>query len=194
MQSRAMVKGTRLVTAEEFARTPGYDRRYELVDGVVVEMTPVGGRHGWLALRLARLLADYVDAHQLGVVMVETGFTLARNPDTVRGPDVSFVGADRIPAAGIPETFWSGPPDLAVEIRSPSDTVAALHAKGGEYLARGVRLVWILDPAAETVTVSAPHLPLMTVGDPDVLEGGDVVPGLRISLRELFARPDTRAR
>lgn len=188
MQSGAMRKKVRLVTAEEFARFPDDDRRYELVDGVVVEMSPVGGLHGALGVRLAALLEAHVAPRRLGVVMVETGFTLARNPDTVRGPDVSFVCAGRIPPSGVPETFWSGPPDLAVEIRSPGDSLSDLYAKSEAYLTRGVRLVWVLDPQAETVTVFAPGAPVFRLRGEDILDAGDVIEGFRIPVTDLYTR------
>src|SRR5262245_54869210 len=131
----------RLVTAEEFARIPADDQHYELVEGRVVRMSPPGSRHGALATRIAALLHQHVDAHGLGVVLTPAGFWLAADPDTVREPDIAFVGAERMPSAGIPDSFWPGPPDLAIEIRSPGDRVAEIEAKVRDYLARGVLLV-----------------------------------------------------
>lgn len=85
--------------------------------------------------------------------MVESGFCLECRPDTVRGPDVFFLAAERIPEEGLPTGFIQGAPDLAVEVVSPNDTVAEIQAKVQEYLEHGTRLVGILEPTTRTVTV-----------------------------------------
>src|SRR5919106_890664 len=100
---RVMPTSERLVTAEEFAKIPDDDHRYELVEGRVIRMSPPGSRHAVLATRIAVILAHYIDTHNLGVVMTTGGFKLATGPDTVREPDVAFVRRDRIPDAGVPE-------------------------------------------------------------------------------------------
>ena len=147
-----MASRERLVTVEEYARIPDDDHRYELVEGRVVRMSPPGSRHAVLATQLASLLNRHVEERGLGVVMSSGGFHLATRPDTVREPDVAFVRADRIPSSGVPDGFWPGPADLAVEIRSPGDRRSEIAAKVNEYLARGVRLVWVVDPKARTIT------------------------------------------
>src|SRR5437667_10129707 len=123
-----------LMTAEELIELPADDYKYELVEGELIRMPPTGGEHGKLTARLARLLDEYVEAHDLGIVCgAETGFILQRTPDVVRAPDVAFVAKDRIPATGVPETYWPFAPDLAVEVVSPSDRVDDLQATVGEY-------------------------------------------------------------
>ena len=151
-------------------------------------MSPVGGRHGWLVVRLASLLDRYVEEYRLGAVMTETGFQLASNPDTVRGPDVSFVRAARIPPSGLPDTFWLGAPDLAAEIRSPGDRLAVLRLKIDEYLACGTSLVWLVDPGEETVTVFAAQASPVTIGVHGSLDGATTVPGFSCPVAELFKR------
>ncbi len=181
-----MAGTARPVTAEEFARIPDDDFRYELVAGHVVRMSPVGGRHGVLASRLAVALGGWVDGGRLGVVAIESGFMLSREPDTVRGPDVAFVRAGRIPGGGIPVGFWSGAPDLAVEIRLPGDGSSALRAKVDEYLASGAHLVWIVDPDERTVTSCTRHGAPAEVGPGEELSGGEVLPGFRLAVDALF--------
>lgn len=176
----------RLVTAEEFARIPNDDYHYELVEGRVVRVSPPGSRHAVLATRLAVLLAQHTEANNLGAVMTPAGFELARNPDTVREPDVAFVHRGRIPETGVPDGFWPGPPDLAVEIRSPGDRRSEVGAKVSDYLARGVRLVWVVDPKTKTVTTYVPLLSPVTLGMDDVLDAGDVVPGFTCPVRRIF--------
>src|SRR4051794_13166275 len=101
----------RLITAEDLWNMPG-DQRRELVRGELRMMAPAGFEHGAIIIKLSKLLATYVDDHKLGLVVgAETGYVLARNPDIVRGADVSFVTAERVAAAGITTKFWQGAPD-----------------------------------------------------------------------------------
>ena len=176
----------RLVTAEEFARIPDDDQHYELVEGRVVRISPPGSRHGLLATRIAALLYQHVDAHRLGAVLTPAGFRIATDPDTVREPDVAFVRAERMPSTGVPDGFWPGPPDLAVEIRSPSDRRAAISAKVRDYLARGVRIVWVVEPKKQTVTVHRRESPAVTLGMDEEIEAAEILPGFSCAVRRLF--------
>jgi Uma2 family endonuclease len=186
MQRHIMPAYERLVTAEEFARIPNDDYHYELVEGRVVRVSPPGSRHGVLATEIAALLLHHVKARGLGAVMTTAGVKLAANPDTVREPDIAFVRQDRIPANGVPDGYWPGAPDLAVEIRSPGDRRAEITAKVADYLARGVRLVWVVDPKTKMVTAHAPQSSPITLGMDDVLDAGDVVPGFSCPVRRIF--------
>ena len=181
-----MASRERLVTVEEFAKIPDDDHRYELVEGRVIRMSPPGSRHAVLAARLASLLSQHVEKQGLGVVMASGGFHLASRPDTVREPDVAFVRAERIPPSGIPDGFWPGPADLAIEIRSPGDRRSEISAKVNEYLGRGVRLVWIVDPKARTVTVHQRDEPQVILEGDAMLDGRTVVPGFSCSLGYIF--------
>jgi Uma2 family endonuclease len=118
--------------------------------------------------------------------MVESGFTLARNPDTVRGPDVSFVRQDRIPYEGLPKGFWQGAPDLAVEVISPDDRGASLRTKISDYLVRGVVLVVVIDPDKENVTVHRRLAAPVVLCSGDELNLEDVVEGFRCPVGEIF--------
>jgi len=177
----------RLLTAEEFERVPNDDFHYELVEGRVVRVSPPGSRHAVLITHIATLLGQHATANHLGAVMSVGGFKIAANPDTVREPDVAFVGQARIPATGVPDGYWPGPPDLAVEIKSPGDRPAEIRAKVTDYLARGVRLVWVVDPKAQTVTAHRPEASPILLGRDDVLDAGDVMPGFRCPVRQIFS-------
>jgi Uma2 family endonuclease len=183
-----MVQETRLITAEELFRMPddGF-HKYELVRGRLLTMTPPGGVHGAIALRLGAVIAAHVDQHKLGVVSVESGFKLETNPDTVRGPDVSFVVRSRIPDGGIPNAFWPGAPDLAVEVRSPDDNLSEVAEKIAQYLATGVRQVWFVDPSTRTVTIHRPHAVPLILSQASTLTAGDLLPGFQYPLARLFA-------
>ena len=175
-----------LVTAEEFARIPDDDHRYELVEGRVVRMSPPGSRHAVIAARVTVVLTQHADRHRLGVVMAPGGFKLASHPDTVREPDVAFVRSERIPSSGIPDGFWPGPPDLAIEIRSPGDRLSEIQAKIDEYLNRGVGVVWVVDGRARTITAYRPNAPSTTHRGNDTLQADDVLPGLAATVNDVF--------
>jgi Uma2 family endonuclease len=181
-----MSESTHLVTAEELERFPDDDYRYELVQGRIVRMSPVGFQHGRVVTRLLFRLSQHLEDRNLGVVLTEVGFTLATKPDTVRAPDIAFVRQERIPSPD-PRGFLSGPPDLAVEVLSPEDRPAEIRTKVDEYLAHGVPLVVVLDPDTRTATVSrrlTPPVPLLA--EEDLLDLDDVIPDFRCSLREIF--------
>jgi Uma2 family endonuclease len=136
---------------------------------------------------LAAAIGEHVERHRLGVVFgADTGFKLAHDPDTVRAPDVAFISRARIPASGIPTFYWSGPPDLAVEVRSPTDVRSEIAEKIAEYLQFGVRQVWFVDPAARRVTIHRPNAAPESFGEAETLDGGDVLPGFRYQLSRLF--------
>lgn len=85
-------------------------------------MSPAGNVHGYLAMRLGGLIAAFVEENSLGrVYAAETGFVIARNPDTVLAPDVSFVAQTRLDKVGPVDGSWPGAPDLATEVVSPND-------------------------------------------------------------------------
>lgn len=175
-----------VTTAEQLARLPDDECRYELVEGRLRRMSPVGGVHGMLVLRLGAAIAAWVAERDLGVVMTETGFVLERNPDTVRAPDLAFVHASRIPPTGVPAGYWPGAPDLVAEILSPGDRRTEMRAKVRDYLRSGVRLVWVIDPVARACTVSR-SLSAIPGRVQHTLDGEDVLPGFSCSLPQLFA-------
>ena len=117
--------------------------RYELVRGELRRMNPAGNVHGRVAMNFGILLGSYVKAHDLGTVYAaETGFKLATDPDTVRAPDVAFVGRARVEAVGELEGFWPGTPDLAVEVVSPRDGAhAEVEEKVFDWLDAGTKTV-----------------------------------------------------
>jgi Uma2 family endonuclease len=151
-------------------------------------MSPAGGKHGGLALKGGRVIGDFVDAHQLGyTTAAETGYILFKNPngkDTVRAPDVGFVAAHRLPE-GLPDGYIPFAPDLAVEIVSPTDTAEDIHEKVTDYLKYGTRLVWVYYPKSKTAVVHMPGKTYPVAAD-GLLDGGDVLPGFKMSLHDLF--------
>src|SRR5687768_11750627 len=129
-----------LMTAEDLAQLPVDGHHYELVRGALVEVTPAGGRQGENAGQIAGHLWVFVQPRGLGRIYVaETGYVLARNPDIVRAPDVSFVRADRLPPEQEREGYLELAPDLVVEVVSPTDRMRDINDKVLEYLDAGVR-------------------------------------------------------
>ena len=179
-------KGAALFTADDILKL-GDIGRCELLEGRLTMMSPAGARHGRVAMRIGRRLAQHVEAKALGEVSAaETGFVIERNPDTVRAPDVGFVAASRIPSSGAPDSFWPFAPDLAVEVVSPSDGWAEVVRKAHAWLNAGTTLVWIVDPETRTVHVYRKSHDVRELTDDGVLDGGDVVPGFAVPVRELF--------
>lgn len=176
-----------LFTAEELWKLPVTDMRRELVRGEVVEVMPPGGRHGAIAVVLAMLLRLWTQKSTGGYVGVEAGYILSRNPDTVRGPDVSYIRADRLPASGTPEGFWTLAPDLAVEIVSPSETADEVREKVRDFLSAGTPLVWTIYPRTQEVVVHTADGIARTYSDDDVLEYPEVLPGFSCKVADLFA-------
>jgi len=183
-----MTTTTKHLTAEDLWRMPGNGRLRELVRGELRMMAPAGGDHGGITNNIAYLLTSHAKANRLGQVFAaETGYMLTRSPDTVRGADVSFIRAERIPPEGRPKGYWEIPPDLAVEVLSPTDTVEEIEEKVDDYLAAGTRAVWVVSPKRRTVTFYRPGSSPAIFSEGDTVDGGDVVVGFRCLASEFFA-------
>jgi Uma2 family endonuclease len=177
----------KLMTAEEAFRLPATNRRFELRKGVYRDMSPAGGEHGVIANNIAFVLSGHVRRHRLGLVLAaETGFILARNPDTVRAPDVAFIAAHRIPAEGVPTGYWPGAPDLAVEVVSPSDAPDDIQEKIEQYFGAGARMVWVVYPKTRSVARYRSLHELQVLRGQEVLDGEDVVSGFSCPVSTFF--------
>jgi Uma2 family endonuclease len=166
-----------------------YKRLYELVDGVLVEKV-MGYRESLFAIFLARILLDFVEPRNLGLVSGADG-TMKLFGGLVRIPDVAFASWDRLPGRVIPkEPIPSLTPDLVVEVLSASNTPAEIDLKRGEYFAAGVRLIWEFDVESRVVTVCTPQGGVTELDSTGSLEGGDVLPGFTLVLGDLFSKLD----
>jgi Uma2 family endonuclease len=164
------------------------ERRYELVRGDLLMMSPASPVQGRYAERLSRVLGQYVEDQELGeVYTAEPGFMLQAEPDAiVRAPDVAYVRNDRIPPVDQQAGFWPIAPDLAVEIISPSETATSVQAKVQDYLAAGTRLIWLVYPDSRLAVEYQSAVQIRQYGLDEQLEGGAVVPGFQYGLRRLF--------
>lgn len=177
----------KLVTADDLLRMPDDGYRYELLEGKLIKMPPAGYVHGIHAMRVGAGLFLHVDRSGLGqVASAETGFRLATDPDTVRAPDAAFVSQARIDAAGDVQGYWTGAPDLAVEVVSPNDTYTEVESKALQWLDAGSQAVVVVDPRRQSVTVYRSRSDIVILTGEEVLEVPDVVPGWTLPLRELF--------
>jgi Uma2 family endonuclease len=170
------------LTAEELLALSIPDKRVELVRGVLIVREPAGYAHGRVAMNLAARLATYVERAAAGQVFAaETGFTLARGPDTVRAPDVAFVRRDQLPAPGTPG-FPDLAPDLVAEVLSPDDRPGEILAKVADWLTAGTRLVWTIDPERRVARVYRDDGGETIVTAEGALDGEDVLPGFHCPL------------
>ena len=184
----ATPRGVVLLTAEEFLRLPeppGAGKR-ELERGRIVSMPPPDVGHSEKQGELVTELNLYKRRTKLGRVLPECGFILARDPDVVKLPDVAFVLETRFAPGWNPDTYFDGPPDLAVEVLSKSETLAAAQEKIDDYLHYGVRLCWLLNPRRRTLTVSRRGVPPVELGEAAQVDGGDVLPGFSCKVADLL--------
>ena len=165
----------------------------ELVDGVLVEKT-MGYLESALAIAIGASLRAFVRANDLGIVLGEQG-TLRILVGQVRVPDVSFIAWSRFPGGRLPDVpIPAVAPDLAMEVLSAGNTEAEMERKLRDYFAAGVRLVWYVDPRTRTARSYVGPEQCTVLNEADSLSGGDVLPGFQLSLRELFAEIEGRAR
>lgn len=174
-----------LMTLEQFERLPASDElTYELSEGVLVREPRPGRPHGTAVALAAHHLVAYALEHG-GFVTTETGYVLADDPPTVRGPDVAYTRGDPVPY-GKPAGFIRGAPDLAVEVISPTNRWADIRAKIRQYFEAGSRLVWIVHPETRSVVVHTSPDASRTLGDTETLDGGEALPGFRVDVAQLF--------
>jgi len=171
---------TESITLEEFL-TNGYES-YEYAKGELIPIPPLTMEHGKISSSIVTLLGNHARQHQLGKMYIAgTKFQIG---ESGRKPDVAFVSKKRIPENE--RRASPVPPDLAIEVVSPSDTVYDVVEKALEYLDAGTQMVWVIEPIAQTVTVyrSPRDIKLLTLND--TLTGEDVVEGFQCSVEEIF--------
>jgi len=188
--SHSLPPTTHLLTAEDLYDLPddGF-HKYELVNGRLVVSEPPGHEHGSIALFIGARLLAFVEPRRLGAVAVESGYVLRRGPDTVRGPDVTFLRRARLPAPEEAHKFIEGAPDLAVEVVSPGDRAGEIARKVAGYLASGTRLVWVVYPRKRLVVVHTPDGGKRLMRESESLDGAGVLPGFTLPLADVFAGP-----
>ena len=176
----------KLMTAEELLALPkGDGRRFELIRGVLIEKMPTGDPHGESVGLFTIAVGNYARANRHGVVRSgDPGYRLESSPDTVRAPDVAWFAPGRLPRGrrGYPEIV----PDLAIEIKSPSNSWPEITAKAQMWLCYGSREAWVGDPETISVRIYRPNAAPVVLGADDALDGGELLPGFSIPVRDLF--------
>lgn len=186
----------KLMTAEvfwDFCHLPENENKFlELVRGEVVELSRPTKRHGIVTSRITRLLDEYAERVDKGYVASnDSGVILERDPDSVVGPDVAYY-TDAETFAEVHPKWGEAPPVLAVEVLSPNDKPSKVNAKVADYLANGVRLVWLVDYEERKVTVYRPGQSLRVLDEKTELTGDPELPGFRCPIERVFRLPAER--
>ncbi len=174
-----------LITAEEFS-TMSFDMPVELVRGEIVEMTNPGGRHGNMCFRLALMIGRWIETHaEFDVATNDSGVLVENDPDTVRGPDLLVIHRSKLPGGRFPTGHLGVPPEVAIEIRSPSDRSNDVMRKISLFLAAGVAEVWVIEPDHQRVFIHRDE------EETTVFQGSDIVtspqlPDFECPLPKLF--------
>ena len=176
-----------LLTSDDLWKIVADGSRYELCKGELVPMTPVGIRHSAIVGRLGEFLSRHVRENRLGIIGMEGGFKLGKEPQTTRAPDLHFISKARLAKEGITEKFAEYPPDLAVEVISPEDKASDVLRKVEEYLSAGVPLVWTVDPIIQRVAAYRSLQDVRILTPDQELDGGEILPGFHIKVAEIFA-------
>jgi Uma2 family endonuclease len=175
----------RLITGEE-AMALGDIGPFEIIDGRLVFMSPVGRPHALIGSRLDRILGGYVHDHQLGEVYVgEIGIWIRRNPDTARAADLAFVAAARL-AKLSREGYLNIAPDLVIEIMSPDDRWSEVKKKLRDYFSIGVKLAWVIDAETRTVTTYRSSADVREYTEDQTLTAEDILPGFALPVQQIF--------
>jgi len=167
---------------------PEPEKRYEIIDGRKVGKPPMGQIQILVAGLLVQILGGFTRTHQLGRVAPEFLFRVDSKGKKKRAPDVAFVSYARLPRdfkVGSKDGFDVAP-ELAIEVISPSNKVSEVTAKIREYFEVGVLRVWVVHPADRLVYVYESPKKVSILGDGDELDGGELLPGFKLSLAELF--------
>jgi Uma2 family endonuclease len=181
-----MSVATKLVTADELMAMGG-DAPYELIQGVLYEVTPTKFVHMVVAGNFVNHLVLYSNATLPGRVLVgEGGFRLESNPDSVIAPDVAFMRAERVPPKSNRDDWGRVPPDAVVEVLSPSNTKAEVDRKVGVYRRAGVPLIWVANTRRETITAYTRDGRVRVYRVGEDLDGGEVLPGFRVPVAAFF--------
>lgn len=182
--------GTSLITADEFAEfvelPENHGKFFELVRGEVIELPPPQKPHGFVCGNVAFYLSTFVRQRgDLYLCSNDTGVQVEEDPDTVRGPDIS-VFAGQI---DLDEDYgYKGdPPLLCVDVVSPSDRVNQIAERVADLLNGGVRLVWVVDPAARDVSIHRPGAVARRLQGAAEITGEDVLPGFACKISDFFA-------
>ena len=178
---------TKPLTAYDLLRLDSEGVQCDLIRGVLREYMPTGIDHDKIAAKLVILIGIFVLSRNLGTVTAsDTGIWLERDPDTVRGTDVTYFSADKLsPNASVPG-YSEVIPDLVAEVASPNDSLRDLGEKAEMWIERDVRLVWVAHPGPRTVDVYYPNGDVSTLMGSDTLDGAKALSGFSCRVGSIF--------
>ncbi len=184
---------SKTMTAEEFYEwvhlAEHQDRNFELVRGEIIEMSPPGKYHGFVCANVAAILGKFAFRHGKGYVCTNgSGVIVERDPDTVRGPDVTFY-LDSQTAADMDRKYAEQPPVLSADVLSPNDRTNSPTIRVTQLINRGVKTVWIIDPEAKDICVYRAGEDPTLLSEQDKLTDGANLPGFECPVAEFFAIP-----
>lgn len=184
---------TKLMTAEEFydfVNEPrNRDRHFELEAGEVVKVSRPGEKHGMTCTNGVYLLSAYTRLKKKGYVLAnDTGLVLERDPDTVRGPDISVYFESR-KFQELERKWPKRLPKLIVEVMSPNDRMGRMLKRIAKFLQKGVAMAWLLDPEDETLTIFMPHREPIVLERDEEVAGLKLLPDFRCKVADFFAMP-----
>lgn len=168
---------------ENFIMQPAHEERlFELIDGEIVEKMATQ-QHGILAGNFVTHLNIFLWANPIGRVAVEARHRVPGDDENDRLPDVSFTSDLSKPV--VDKGAVLSMPDLAIEIKSPTDSLKKVRNKARYYLANGSKLVWVVLPDQRVIEVYT-SVDEFVLSEDETLTGGEVLPGFAVSVRDLF--------
>jgi Uma2 family endonuclease len=186
-----MAKATHsLMTADELLVLPDDGMRHELINGELLQMSPSGIVHSRAIGWITHVLSNHIVSHDLGPFFgAEGGFIISRDPDTVLAPDFAFIAKSRA-RFPVPDGFYPGAPDLAVEVLSPHDRVVEVDDKIQRWLDAGSHQVWIVNPNRRTLVIHRKDTQPQVLQSADRVTGNDLLPGFQATVEELLPARD----
>lgn len=181
-----MATEQKLLTAEELWELPDDGLRRELLDGVLVEMSPTGRKHARSMSKMARVLGAHADETGSGEVYCgDLGILLRRNPDRVRAPDVCFISNERLEGAN-EDGYIEVVPEFVIEIVSPGDRASEVQAKIEEWLRAGAVLVWAAYPRTRSIHAFRGGSETRVYGPAETIGAAPVLPEFSVRVADLF--------
>jgi Uma2 family endonuclease len=164
------------------------DEPWEIWEGELRKVPGAGGVASGLGGVIFALIYPFVRSRKLGLLTPADGtYIILRDPQTIVVPDVAFVRWDRLPGGVAPDGYVPVPPDLAVEVISPSDEPGDIAKKREFYRRAGVPLVWWVDPKPRSVSVYRQGRLVAELMEGDELDGEDVLIGFRLPVADILA-------
>ena len=179
--------GTEPITAEQLLEMDAKGMRGELIRGVFCPTMPAGMKHGEIVVNLVMFLGAEIKPNRLGRLMAsDSGVKVETDPDTVREPDIAYFSKERLALDADVPGYAEVPPDLVVEVVSPTDSVRGINDKASMWITSGVRLVWVVWPETRMIEVHRPAQPVTTLRETDTLTAEDILPQFKIPIKDIF--------